>query len=87
MSRDTVSRITDKIVEEIQAWWARPLERVYAAIFIDAIVVKGTGQTRWVTRWKAIRSRIRRPERCTEDTQPRHAKTPALVGGGLMWWA
>ena len=40
VSRDTVSRITDKIVEEMQAWWARPLERVYAAIFIDAIVVK-----------------------------------------------
>ena len=40
VSRDTVSRITDKIVEEMQAWWARPLERVHAAIFIDAIVVK-----------------------------------------------
>ena len=40
VSKDTISRITDKIVEEMQAWWARPLERVYAAIFIDAIVVK-----------------------------------------------
>jgi len=40
VSRDTISRITDAIVEEMQAWWARPLERVYAAIFIDAIVVK-----------------------------------------------
>ena len=26
--------------EEMQAWTARPLEVVYAAIFIDAIVVK-----------------------------------------------
>ena len=40
VSRDKVSRITDKIVEEMQVWWARPLERVYAAIFIDAIVVR-----------------------------------------------
>ncbi len=24
----------------MNAWWARPLERVYAAIFIDAILVK-----------------------------------------------
>ena len=40
VSKDTISRITDKIVEEMQAWWARPLERVYAAIFIDAIMVK-----------------------------------------------
>jgi transposase-like protein len=40
VSKDTVSRITDKIVEEMTIWWARPLEKVYAAIFIDAIVVK-----------------------------------------------
>ena len=40
VGKDTISRITDKIVEEMQAWWARPLEKVYAAIFIDAIMVK-----------------------------------------------
>jgi len=40
VSKDTVSRITDRVIEEMQAWWARPLEKVYAAIFIDAIVVK-----------------------------------------------
>ena len=40
ISKDTISRITDKIVEEMNAWWARPLESVYAAIFIDAIIVK-----------------------------------------------
>ncbi|WP_040155408.1 IS256 family transposase [Mobilicoccus massiliensis] len=40
VSKDTVSRITDRVIEEMQVWWARPLEKVYAAIFIDAIVVK-----------------------------------------------
>ncbi len=40
VSKETISRITDKVVEEMQAWAARPLEGVYAAIFIDAIVVK-----------------------------------------------
>ena len=40
VGKDTVSRITDKVVDEMNNWWARPLERVYAAIFIDAIVVK-----------------------------------------------
>jgi putative transposase len=40
VSRDTVSRITDRVIEEMQAWSARPLEAVYAAIFIDAIMVK-----------------------------------------------
>jgi transposase-like protein len=40
VSKETISRITDKVIEEMQAWQARPLDPVYAAVFIDAIVVK-----------------------------------------------
>ena len=40
VSKETVSRITDKVLEEMASWQCRPLEPVYAAIFIDAIVVK-----------------------------------------------
>ncbi|MCU0300856.1 MAG: IS256 family transposase, partial [Candidatus Nanopelagicales bacterium] len=40
VSKDTISRITDRVIEEMQAWWSRPLDGVYAAIFIDAIHVK-----------------------------------------------
>jgi transposase-like protein len=40
VSKETVSRITDRVIEEMQAWASRPLDEVYAAIFIDAIVVK-----------------------------------------------
>jgi putative transposase len=40
VSRETVSRITDKVIEEMQSWQQRPLDEVYAAIFVDAIVVK-----------------------------------------------
>ena len=40
MSKETISRITDKVIEEMQAWQARPLDEVYAAVFIDAIHVK-----------------------------------------------
>jgi putative transposase len=40
VSKETISRITDKVLEEMQEWVARPLESTYAAIFIDAIVVK-----------------------------------------------
>jgi transposase-like protein len=40
VSKETVSRITDRVIEEMQAWKARPLDEVYAAVFIDAIVVK-----------------------------------------------
>jgi hypothetical protein len=40
VSKETVSRITDLVIEEMQAWQTRPLDEVYAAVFIDAIVVK-----------------------------------------------
>jgi putative transposase len=40
VSKDTVSRITDRVLEDMQAWCSRPLLGVYAAIFIDAIYVK-----------------------------------------------
>ena len=40
VSKETVSRITDKVLEEMLSWQARPLDAVYAAIFIDATVVK-----------------------------------------------
>ncbi len=40
VSKETISRITDKVIEEMQDWAVRPLDEIYAAIFIDAIVVK-----------------------------------------------
>jgi len=40
VSKETVSRITDKVIEEMTDWSHRPLDGVYAAVFIDAIVVK-----------------------------------------------
>jgi putative transposase len=40
VSKETISRITDKVIEEMNDWAARPLDEVYAAMFIDAIVVK-----------------------------------------------
>jgi transposase-like protein len=40
VSRETVSRITEKVVAEMAEWAARPLDAVYVAVFIDAIVVK-----------------------------------------------
>jgi len=40
LSHETVSRITDAVLEEARAWQSRPLEQVYAAVFLDAIVVR-----------------------------------------------
>jgi transposase-like protein len=40
VSKDTISRITDLVLEEMAEWCARPLDAVYPVIFIDALVVK-----------------------------------------------
>src|SRR5689334_13400559 len=40
VSKETISRITDKVVAEMNEWANRPLDAVYAAVFIDAIHVK-----------------------------------------------
>lgn len=40
VSRDLISRITDKVVEDMEAWRARPLDAVYPVVLIDALYVK-----------------------------------------------
>ena len=43
ISRETISKITDAVVEEMTAWQNRPLDPVYAVVLIDAIVIKIRG--------------------------------------------
>jgi transposase-like protein len=40
VSRETISKITDAVLEDMAGWLARPLDRVYPVIFIDAIHIK-----------------------------------------------
>ena len=40
VSKDTISRITEAVVDELVAWQSRPLDAVYPVVFIDAIHVK-----------------------------------------------
>jgi transposase-like protein len=40
ISKDTISKITDAVIEEMTEWRTRPLDRVYPVLFIDALVVK-----------------------------------------------
>jgi putative transposase len=40
VSPDLISRVTDAVVEELQEWQSRPLDRVYPVIFVDALMVK-----------------------------------------------
>jgi putative transposase len=36
VSKDTISRITDTVIEQMNEWRDRPLDRVYPVVFIDA---------------------------------------------------
>lgn len=40
LSHDTISKITDAVVDEVKAWQSRPLEEIYPIIYLDALVVK-----------------------------------------------
>ena len=40
VSKDTISRITDKVIGEMAEWCNRPLESVYPVVFTDAVFVK-----------------------------------------------
>ena len=40
VSKETITRITDRVLEGMSEWQNRPLDPVYPVIFIDAIVVK-----------------------------------------------
>jgi transposase-like protein len=40
VSKETISRITDKVIGEMNEWSVCPLDEIYAAVFIDTIVVK-----------------------------------------------
>lgn len=40
ISRETISKITDEVLDEVLAWQRRPLESFYPVLYLDAIVVK-----------------------------------------------
>jgi putative transposase len=40
IGRDTISRITDAVLEDVEAWRTRPLEAVYPIVYFDALRVK-----------------------------------------------
>jgi len=39
VSKETISRITDRVLDEMAEWANRPRDAIYAAIFVDAIVL------------------------------------------------
>ena len=50
IGRDTISRVTDQVLEDIASWRARPLEAIYPIIYLDALMVKVTEDRSVTTR-------------------------------------
>lgn len=42
IGRDTISRVTDAVLDDIAAWQTRPLDRLYPIVYFDALMVKMT---------------------------------------------
>ena len=40
VGRDTISRVTDAVLDDVVAWRTRPLETVYPIVYFDAMMVK-----------------------------------------------
>jgi putative transposase len=40
VGRDTISRVTDAVLEDVEAWRTRPLDAVYPIVYFDAMRVK-----------------------------------------------
>jgi putative transposase len=40
LSPDTISAVTDAVLEEVKAWQTRPLDEIYPIVYIDALMVK-----------------------------------------------
>jgi putative transposase len=40
LGRDTISRVTDAVLEDVAAWRTRPLDAVYPIVYFDALMVK-----------------------------------------------
>jgi putative transposase len=40
IKRDTISRVTDAVVADVEAWRTRPLEAVYPIVYFDCLMVK-----------------------------------------------
>jgi putative transposase len=73
VSKDTISRITEKVTAEMAEWASRPLDPIYPVIFVDALVVK-----RDPTHAQALH----RP-RALPSAQRHHRLTNIEASGGL----
>jgi len=68
VSKDTISRITDGIVEEMKAWQNRPVDPLYPVLIIDAVVIKVRDSQ--VANRPGLRRDRREPRRRARSARP-----------------
>ena len=59
ISRETISKFTGAGLDEVNGWLARPLDRVYPVVFIDAIHARRSARATWGRTAAGSRSRSR----------------------------
>src|SRR3954452_15467887 len=73
VGRDTISRVTDAVLEDVQAWRTRPLDAVYPIVYFDAMFGEGPRGP--------LRARPRLLPRARRDVRWRSRGPRALVAG------
>lgn len=78
IGRDTISRVTDAVLQDIAAWRSRPLEQVYPIVYFDALMVKAREDRSVKTRacYLAIGSRWKASVKCS-GSGGRRARAPS----------
>jgi transposase-like protein len=56
VSRDLISKVTDKVVDELNLWYSRPLDRMCPVVLVDAIHVTIRDQG-WVNHLSDLKNR------------------------------
>lgn len=83
LSHETISNITDAVLEEVKAWQSRPLDPVYPILYLDALVGVGQGVPPGAEQGRPYcgRGRLRRGEACAGDLGAGHRGGEVLGGG------
>lgn len=77
--KDTVTRITNRVIEEMKAWWSRPLEGVYTPPPCSST------RSRSGTATEARDGGPQRPVYAATGERPCMGTTPGHVGGDRGW--
>ncbi len=80
LAHETISNITDAVLEEVAAWQARPLEEFYPVIYLDAIRIKIRESSQVISR------AADRAWDCGKPASQRKAQGRLIEGQIVTYW-